>query len=227
MRIAAIDSLAFLRSRSVLPVLLALAQDRDVDVACAALAALSHFEPDASHSALRRALDSGDAALMRAAFASVAAHRAHYAVPILAAQARELRDEELRHEAVLTIGRIGGAAGLRALIDLTADRTLRETVTAALGAISDPDVATLREMMSDPDERHRRVIVDGLARMKNESVAGVLAMALDDSSPGVRLAATRALGRIDLRGARTQLAAIARTDENPAIRVAALDALSR
>jgi HEAT repeat protein len=226
-RIAAIDSLALLRSRSVVPVLSGLVHDRDLDVSCAAVAALAQFEPHGSEPALRFALDSGEPRLMRAAFATVSAQRAGFAVAPLAALARELRDDDLRRDAVLAIGRIGGAAGVRALIELSADRTLTEAAIVAIGGVSDDDARSLREMLSDPDERRRRVIVDGLARMKNPSAAGILARALEDSSPSVRLAATRALGRLDLRHARTQLATLARTDESIAVRAAAEDALSR
>jgi len=52
-------------------------------------------------------------------------------------------------------------------------------------------------------------------------------MALNDVSPIIRLAAARAIGRLDLHDARAQLAALSRTDENPAVRIAAGDALAR
>jgi HEAT repeat protein len=226
-RIAAIDSLAGLRSRSVGPVLLALAHDRDMDVACAAIAAISHVEPEGSEPALRFALDSLDTRMIRAAFATLAKQRAVFAVPVIAALVREGRDDDLRRDAILTLGHIGGRAAIGALLDLSADRTLREAVTLALSALDAEEITLLQEKLTGPDERQRRVIVDALTRTKSSAAAGVLASALDDSSSGVRLAAARALGRLDLRDARAQLAALARTDESMAVRVAAQDALSR
>ena len=226
-RIAAIDSLATLRSRSVAPVLFALAHDRDTDVACAAIGAIANIGPEGSEPALRFALESADPRMIRAAFATLGQHRAAYAVPSITAIVRESRDDELRRDGVLTLGRIGGRPAIDALLHLSADRMLRETATIALSAVDAEQIGILREKLSSDDERHRRLIVEALTRSKSAEVASVLAVALDDSSPSVRLAAARALGRLDLREARTQLAALARTDESLAVRVAAQDALLR
>jgi HEAT repeat protein len=73
----------------------------------------------------------------------------------------------------------------------------------------------------------REVVVEALGRMKHPGGGRGLAAALEDAAPSVRIAAARALSRLDLRDARTQLSALARTDENPAVRVAAQGALSR
>jgi len=226
-RIAAIDSLAALRSRSVAPVLFALAHDRDLDVACAAIGAIAHIGPDGSEPALRFALESVDPRMIRAAFATLGHHRAGYAVPLIAALVRESRDDELRRDGTLTIGRIGGRAGIDALLNLSPDRLLRETVTIALSAIDAEQMDLLRERLSTTDERRRRVIVEALTRTKSAGAAGVLVVALDDASPSIRLAAARALGRLDLREARAQLATLARSDESLAVRAAAQDALLR
>ena len=226
-RIAAIDSLATLRSRSVAPVLFALVHDQDLDVACAAIGAIAHIGPDGSEPALRFALDSVEPRMIRAAFATLGQHRAAYAVSSVAGLVRESRDDQLRRDGILTLGRIGGRAAIDALLQLSADRMLREAVTIALSAVAAEQIGILREKLSSSDERQRRVIVEALTRTKSTDAASVLAVALDDSSPGVRLAAARALGRLDLRDARAQLATLARTDESLAVRVAAQDALLR
>jgi HEAT repeat protein len=165
--------------------------------------------------------------MVRAAFATLGHHRAAYAVPTIAALVRESRDDGLRRDGILTLGQIGDRAAIEALLHLSADRMLRESVTIALSAADGEQIELLREKLSSSDERHRRVIVEALTRTKSAAAASVLAAALDDASPGVRLAAARALGRLDLRDARTQLATLARTDENLAVRVAAQDALLR
>jgi HEAT repeat protein len=226
-RIAAIDSLAALRSRSVAPVLFGLVHDRDLDVACAAVGAIAHIGPDGSEPALRFALESVEPRMIRAAFSTLGHHRAAYAVPVVTALVRESRDDELRRDGILTLGRIGGSAAIDALLRLSGDRMLRETVTIALSALDAGEIAILREKLSSGDERHRRIIVEALTRTKSAEAATVLAVALDDSSSSVRLAAARALGRLDLREARAQLATLARTDESLAVRVAAQDALLR
>ena len=73
----------------------------------------------------------------------------------------------------------------------------------------------------------RELIVDAIGRAKHPDRARSLAAALNDSSPIVRIAAARALSRLDLRDARTQLSVLARTDESAAVRVAAEGALAR
>jgi HEAT repeat protein len=63
--------------------------------------------------------------------------------------------------------------------------------------------------------------------MRHGAAGPILAIALNDASPVVRLAAARAIGRLDLYDARARLIALARTDENAAERLAAGDALTR
>lgn len=226
-RIAAIESLTALGSPSMSVVLLALVHDRDLDVVCAAITALGAFDSTGSESALRVALDSPEPKVLRAAFATLARHRAGYAVARIAAIARESRDDTLRRDAVRTLGQIGGRAAIADLIALSAYRQLREAAVAALAELDAEQTSWLRDTLSDSDERRRRVVVDALARTKNASAAPILAAALEDAAPSVRLAATRALSRMDLRDAREQLDALARTDANVAVRAAAQAALSR
>lgn len=226
-RIAAIDSLAALGSPIMSGVLFGLARDRDVDVACAAISAMAKVDAEGSEPSLRFALESRDRRLARAAFATLAAQRAKYAVPVIAAIVRESRDDALRADGVATLGRIGGREGVSALLDLSSDRRLREAATMALGGLEAEDTERLRDALRHPDEHRRRVVIDALSRTRNAAASAVLAVALDDGSSSVRLAAARALGRIDIRDSRAQLAALARTDENMAVRLAAQDALTR
>ena len=63
--------------------------------------------------------------------------------------------------------------------------------------------------------------------MRHGGAGPILAIALNDASPVIRLAAARAIGRLDLHDARAQLIALSKTDENAAVRLAAGDALTR
>ena len=215
-----------LRSRraSMASVLSALVHDQDVDVACAAIAAIAKFDADGAEPALRFALDSHDPRMLHAALQALgcASRRTCRADPH--AIARESRDDDLRRDAVLTLGRIGGRAAIAGACRPLARSEAARIGEVALGSLDAGQLASLRLFLADANERRRRVVVDALSRTKNESAAVVLAAALDDLSPSVRLAAARALGRLDLRDARAQLAALARTDENIAVRLAAQDA---
>lgn len=226
-RIAAIDALASVASPIMIDVILPLAQDREPDVACAALLALAAFDPARTAGVLMRALADGDLARRAAALDTLGRQRASHAVHAIADIARTDRDDEMRRKAIRALSAIGDAAAVRALVSLSADRRMRETVAAALASIEARQVPALRDALNSPNETARRTVIEALSRMRFDSVASVIALALDDESPSVRAIAARALGRLDLRDARAQLAMLATTDESPAVRIAARDALSR
>jgi HEAT repeat protein len=100
-------------------------------------------------------------------------------------------------------------------------------VIAVLSDLDETQLPWLRDELAHVSDTTRGVIVEALGRMRHAGASHELAYLLDDPTSAVRLAAARALGRLDLRDARAQLAALARTDENPAVRRAAQDALAR
>lgn len=177
-RIAAIESLTALGSPSVQPVLLGLARDPDIDIACAAITAIGAFEPGGSESMLRLALESHEPRVLRATFATLARHRAGHAVPRIAEIARDSRDDELRRDAVRTLGAIGGRAAISELLALSADRHLRGTVISALAALDPEDTASLRAAQMDSDERRRRAVAEALSRRRAAPSTGRQAPAL-------------------------------------------------
>lgn len=228
-RIAAIDALGAIASPSTLDIVLSITTDPDIDVACASLAALGHFEASRTAHALETVL--ADDAPRRPNAALDALGRqgvaAAASVPAIAALAHRTRDDALGRHAVDVLVDIGDSAAVAALARLGEHPRLAELVTGAVAALRDESLPWLaRELASAPDAA-RAVLVDGIARMKRAAAAGLLASVLEDRSAHVRLAAARGLGRLDLRDARTRLDAVARTDENRAVRAAAQAALSR
>jgi HEAT repeat protein len=226
-RIAAIDSLAAIGSPTMGIVVRPIVLDQNVEVATAAVAALGSFDAEESERELRFAIDGSEPRLVREALDTIGRLRAGYMVPFLSSLIRESSDDEVRRQAVRTLGQIGQPAAVEALLALAGDRRLRDAVIAAIATLDAEQTAGLREYLSKADEPHRRIIVNAVSRNKTESAAGILALALDDESPRIRLAAARALGRIDLRDARAQLAVVARSDADLTVRRAAEDALSR
>ncbi|MDB4874957.1 MAG: fold-4 domain protein [Gemmatimonadetes bacterium] len=226
-RIAAIEALGALRASTMLCVLLPLVRDPETGVACATIATLGDFDTGETRAALAFALSEDEVARQRAALDAVGRQRAEHAVDAVQAIARATRDSVLRAHAVQTLAAIGNTAAIHALTTLGTDRRLRELVVAALAGLTEEQVPALRDEMTTAVETVRELVVEAFGRMKHSAAGRCLAGALDDPSAAVRLAAARALGRLDLRDARSQLAALARTDESPAVRLAARDALAR
>ncbi len=69
-----------------------------------------------------------------------------------------------------------------------------ETVFKALARFGDPGVDALAVFLGDKDERCRRRAVAALAGIKTDKADGLLASALNDPAPMVRLAGLQALG---------------------------------
>ena len=226
-RIAAIDALADLRANSSLGVVLPLAQDQEEEVATAAIAALGCFDSAATADVLTRALSEDEAKRQHAALDAVSRQRAQHAVPVVRDIARDVVSDETRRHAVETLAAIGGVDAVQVLISLGLDRRMREPVISALAGLSETQVPSLRSGFSDAPAAAREIIIQALGRMKHAAASRTLAYALDDPAPSVRLAAARALSRLDLRDARSQLAALERTDEHLSIRNAAHNALTR
>jgi HEAT repeat protein len=202
-RIAAIETLASLGAPSMLPALLPLAHDKEIEVAAAAVVALGSFDARGSDRALRSAFENPDARLQRAALDAFAKQRATDAVDSIVAFIHDSHDDDVRAHAVHALGRIGGEAAISALLDFSGDLRLRDATASALATLDAADTATLAAHLGDDDRKRRRTIVDALSHGTHTDAAGALAAALDDSAPDVRFAAARALTRLDLYAARS------------------------
>ena len=225
-RIAAIETLGVLQAPSMIGVLIPLARDREPGVASAAIVALGAFDVEPTMAALAHALESDDEDRQRAALEALGRQRAAHGVAAAERLAASGNDHT-RRRAVQTLGEIGNASAVHALAELGAHPRLRPLVVAALAEVAEDQVALLRDELSSAPAQVRELIVEAMGRAKHPDRARSLAVALNDASPIVRIAAARALSRLDLRDARAQLSVLARTDESPAVRIAAEGALTR
>ena len=229
-RIAAIEALGSIGAPAMLPVVTLLTQDHETEVATAAITALGQFSPLATRGSLLQTLTGADMHRQRAALDAVARHGAANDMAVVSAVAsiaQETRDDDLRQNALRTLGTIGNAAAVDALVALGADGKLTGVVIAVLAGLNETQASLLRETLAHGGDRERQLAVDALARMRHSAAGSILAIALEDASPVVRLAAARAIGRLDLSDARPRLVILSNTDENPAVRHAAGDALTR
>ena len=229
-RIAAIEALGALGAPAMLPVITLLTQDSEAEVATAAIAALGQFSATATRGALLRTLGGVNVQRQRAALDAVAQHGAASDIMIanaVATIAQDTRDDELRRHAIRTLGAIGNRFAVDALVALGGNGKLTGLVIAVLSELNESQASFLRDTLANGTDRERQLAVDALARMRHGGAGPILAIALNDASPVIRLAAARAIGRLDLHDARAQLIALSKTDENAAVRLAAGDALTR
>jgi HEAT repeat protein len=200
-RIAAIEALGAIGAPAMLPVVTLLTGDQEPEVATAAIAALGLFSASATREALLRTLTGVDVQRQRAALDAVARHGAASDVSIskaVAAIAQDTRDDELRQHAVRTLGAIGNRSAVDGLVALGANGRLTASVISVLSGLNERQASFLRDVLTNGVDRERLLAVDALSRMRHGGAGPILAMALNDASPVVRLAASRAIGRIDL-----------------------------
>jgi HEAT repeat protein len=229
-RIAAIEALGAIGAPAMLPVVTLLTQDPQTEVAMAAITALGLFSERATRAALDQTLKGIDVQRQRAALDAVARHGGANEITIVnavAAIAQDTRDDDLRQHAMRALGAIGNAFAVDALVALGANGRLTGFVISVLSGLNASQASFLRGTLTNGTDRERQLVVDALARMRHSAAGAILAVALEDASPVVRLAAARAIGRLDLYDARARLVTLARTDENAAVRSAAGDALTR
>lgn len=176
------------------------------------------------------ALSGANVQRQRAALDAVALHGAANDVSVVnavAAIAGDTRDDNLRRHAIRTLGAIGNRFAVDALVALGSNGKLTGVVISVLAELNESQTLALRDTLATGTDRERQLVVDALARMRHGAAGPILAIALNDASPVIRLAAARAIGRLDLHDARAQLIALSRTDENAAVRLAAGEALTR
>lgn len=111
----------------------------------------------------------------------------------------------LRREAIRTLGLLGAQEGAQVLVPLATrpglERSLRVTAAWALGALKAPNArAVLEGMIADPDLVHEPTLYCGLARLGDEGVGALEALA---RTPHMM---PRQADAIDRLRARTQLA---------------------
>jgi HEAT repeat protein len=226
-RIAAVDALGEIGTPATLAAVAPLAEDADPAVARAALAALGRIADPAAVPPLIASLGSGDPERLLAALGALGRRGAAESVPAVERIARAEGDARARDLAVEVLAQIGGEDAVAALIALAANPRRGPSVTAALARLGEEQLVWVGRGLHHPDEGVRCAVVEALARMRHQSARRLLAGALGDGAATVRLAATRALGRMDLRSAEPTLSVLARTDRSEAVRHAAESALSR
>lgn len=213
-RIAAIEALASFRQTGAVSLLEQLTRDPEQEVAEAALRGLGAFSRSSTRHVLAREVRSEDQVRRGAALAAIAHQRNEEWIP----QLRELAesgDLATRTASIAALRDIGSGSAIATLVQLAESMQLRPAVLAALGTLDARQVAFLGDALAYEKEGIRCMVVEALGRSKHPAGTSLLVGALDDPAPSVRLAATQALSRVDVRGATGRLAYQAREMATP------------
>jgi HEAT repeat protein len=200
-RIAALEALSTLDPLASADIVLALANDVDLDIATAAIASLGACDPERTASTIRDAIESAEPALQHAALDAVERQgvAAGHAVPVIGARARGSQDEVVRGHAIRALGAVGDEGAIRELASLGGLRRLRDLVSTALAGQPADRLPALERALATSDDHARELIVNAIGGVADTAALRVLAARLDDPAPRVRAAAARWLHRHDLR----------------------------
>lgn len=213
-RIAAIEAMSPFRQTGVVSLLEQLTRDPEPEVAEAALRGLGVFPASSTRHVLAHEIRAEDPVRRAAALAAIARQRSEEWIP----QLRELAqsgDVATRDACIAALRDIGSGAAIATLVQLAESMQLRPAVLTALGMLDAAQVDFLGDALAYEKEGIRCMVVEALGRIKHPAGTSLLVGALDDPAPSVRLAATQALSRMDVRGATGKLAYQAREMATP------------
>lgn len=152
--------------------LAALLRDEDRVIRKDAAYALGILGGASTTAALVGVLQDPDAGVRGAAVTSIGkvgtAQEGRSLIPLLADESTDVRNRALQATGVLRVREAGPP--LRELFETNRKRALAVKVLASLSRIGDPAQAELfRELLQDPDPERRRLAIEGLGRVSDES----------------------------------------------------------
>ena len=225
-RIAAAEALGAIGGRRVVSILAPLLESEDPDLArCSLMALGSVGHPDAMQPILT--ILRSNHGLRLDAVRAIAVRRNSEAVQALQWTAATDADENVYTTAIDELCRMATPESISALVQLTADRKLREHAIAALARSNPGHIDRIGAGLRSSQLEVRRAVIEALGRMRHPVASEVLSQALDDQQPEVRTAAIAALRRIGSQTSEKKLLMVAHADLDAGVRKAAERALER
>ena len=186
----------------------------DDDVACAALAALGSTEDALDDELLAGALQDSRLVRRLVAVDVLATRGTGEALRVLADAARLPVEPSLGPAVIAALGRVAASgnevsacAAIASLLELGSESEWRSLVIATLARLPH-NIEWVRHGLSSVRPATRRLVVDGLGRMRHSLASSVLLEALSDDDPTVRVAAVDAIGRLGSLSAASAVAAL-------------------
>ncbi len=224
-RIAAVKALGDIALPEVVPVLAALADGSDSDLAAGALAALGRIDHPEARSNLLRFLHSPDPQRRLGAIKGLGRRCDGTVAGILQWIAAADTEEEVGQAALEALAAAATPEAVSVLVGLTLEPSRRAAVIEALSGMGDEALAWIDARFDQPQTKARLALIEVLVRMKRPESTAILIRALEDPEAGVRIAAVQGLARLGSRRAERRLFLMATSDPSPEVRQAIRKAL--
>jgi HEAT repeat protein len=215
------------------PMLAAIAEAPDDELAMAAIRALGGVDTAAALESLRRALSSGLAGRRAVAAEALARRGGADAIELLQWTAAVDLESPVIRAAIDGLGRIGAGptpharAAMDAMAALAADPLRRAEVIGALSRVPDAAIPRVGEALGSAEPAVRRAVIEALGRRTHPQASAYVVTALEDADPSVRQLAVTILSRLGTRGVARTFAELAASDPSDGVRRAAALALQR
>jgi HEAT repeat protein len=223
-RIAALRSLPVMNPAGLSALVQRILPQADDDVACAALAALKSTEDSLDDELLEVALQDSRPVRRLIAVDVLASRGTGEALRILADAARLPVEPSLGPAVIAALGRVAASsnevsarAAIASLFELSSESEWRSLVIATLARLPH-NIEWVRHGLSSDRPATRRLVVDGLGRMRHPIASSALLEALSDDDSAVRVAAVDAIGRLGSLGAATAVQTLRNTDPDTGVR---------
>ncbi|HUQ88589.1 MAG TPA: HEAT repeat domain-containing protein [Vicinamibacterales bacterium] len=225
-RIAAITALGAVDSGLAARTAIDLLDDRDDDLAIAAVKVLGSLARPDAQVLLERAARSTRPGLQLAAIRALATRPTVESVEILGWAARVTDTPSLAQEAINSLQQIGAStvhplaarAAVDALRGLAAEGTRRLEVIGALARLPEFAVADIASGLSAGRVAVRVATAEALAAMRHPRASSELARALRDESSAVRSAAVAGFARLGTPGVGRTIAGMRHSDPDEGVR---------
>lgn len=231
--IGAIGDIGVTADGGAVPMLAALSELPDDELATAAIRALGAVDAAAAREALKRALAAAQPERRVAAAEALAQRGGAGAIELLQWTAAGDADPDVVRAAIEGLSRIGSGASLqareavRAVAALAGDPVRRADVIAALARVPDAAIPRVGDALSSKEPAVRRAVIEALGRRAHPTASAYVLSALEDPDASVRQLAVAVLSRLGTRGVARSFSELVASDPSDTVRRAAEVALHR
>jgi HEAT repeat protein/predicted Ser/Thr protein kinase len=229
-----LTKMAALRDAGARKLLYALLDDKHEGVQLAAAEGLARLGDDAGKKVLQQVLANADSPNQLVAAKAQIPLGEYGGLPLLTTKLGD-NDPEVRQLAASAIGEIGDRSSLPDLLPLTGDKDWRVRIAAAGAVVAivgiDPQVLAqasvdwTKSALKSQDLAVRKAAAGVLADIPEKEAVPLLAQAILDDDPSVRLAAARSAGKMKSPEAAVKVAAAAKAEADPGVKEQQVKAL--
>lgn len=225
-KVNAIEALGEIGSNSSIPILSEFIEDKNLDLAKAAILSLGKIKVEGAINPLLRVLKSYDENRKMYVLEALKVKDDPDTIEALRWVALTDKDDNVRKQAIDSLAQIGNENSINTLIKLTNEKELREQAIRALAKQKKENIFVIARALEKNDANIKTAVIDALSRMKSNIATEIIFTAVDDENADVRIAAIKALDRIGNREQDKKIAFMAYNDEDFKVRSIANDYLT-